>query len=263
MLFCFKAFDPRYGDGGDFRHSGPRQQLEQWAEKEHRNLVRAYRSKVPVPKPLLQKDNVLFMRFLGDEGWPAPQLRELDIKKGSKKWTALYEQTMKAMQLLYCNARLVHGDLSEYNIMVCPKRFLKRVEGEAEICIGDEDEKLPQQKNAKPEGDQNMACEEESEDLKPAAVTNTQQAQSTAEATKPQSREGNKPQAATPEANDDSLHIALIDFGQAVDWRHPGSEEMLTRDVTRVKEFFDRMGITTIAVEAAMAYVQTKDAALR
>jgi nitrous oxide reductase accessory protein NosL len=205
----------------------------------------------------LQKDNVLFMRFLGEEGWPAPQLRELDIKKGSKKWTALYDQTMEAMQLLYCDARLVHGDLSEYNIMVCPKRFLKRVEGEAEACMDDEDKTPPVQVNAKapPQGDQKMAAVEEPEGLKPAAATSSQPGQSTAEVT--------KPLAATPEADDDSLHIALIDFGQAVDWRHPGSEDFLKRDVTRVKEFFDRMGITTIAVEAAMAYVQTKGAALR
>jgi RIO1 family len=211
----------------------------------------------------LQKDNVLFLRFLGDEGWPAPQLRELDIKKGSKKWTALYEQTMEALQLLYCDACLVHGDLSEYNIMVCPRRFLKRVEDEVEVCHGDENEKLTDGENAKAEGDQNMAGGDESEDLKPAAVSTTQPGQSTAEATKPQSSEGNKTRAATPDADDDSLHIALIDFGQAVDRCHPGSEEMLKRDVTRVKEFFDRMGITTIVVEAAMAFVQTKGAALR
>jgi RIO1 family len=172
---------------------------------------------------------------------------------------------MESIQLLYCDAKLVHGDLSEYNIMVCPKRFLKRVEGEAGVYVDDEAKTPPEKGNAKapPEGDEGMATGEESEDLKPPAVTSTQPGQSTAEAKQPQSREGTKPLVVTPEADDDSLHIALIDFGQAVDWRHPGSEDLLKRDVTRVKEFFDRMGITTIAVEAAMAYAQTKGAALR
>jgi len=53
------------------------------------------------------------MRFLGEDGWPSPQLREIDIKKGSKKWITLYGQIMIAVRRLYHCARLVHGDLSE------------------------------------------------------------------------------------------------------------------------------------------------------
>ena len=65
------------------------------------------------------------MRFLGEEGWPSPQLREVDIKKGSKKWTALYGQVMVAVRRLYHIARLVHGDLSEYNILLCPSSIIE------------------------------------------------------------------------------------------------------------------------------------------
>eukprot|EP00978_Attheya_sp_CCMP212_P023102 scaffold69969_cov51-Attheya_sp.AAC.2 len=54
------------------------------------------------------------MRFLGEDGWPAPQLREVDLNRGSRKWTTLYCQTMLAVR------RLVHGDLSEYNILIVP-----------------------------------------------------------------------------------------------------------------------------------------------
>ena len=111
--------DPRYY-GQKFRNADQRQQIELWAEKEYRNLLRASRAGVAVPTPLMQKDNVLFMRFLGEGGWPAAQLREVEINKGSKKWTALYCQTLVAIRRLYHCARLIHADLSEYNILVCP-----------------------------------------------------------------------------------------------------------------------------------------------
>ena len=75
--------DPRY-HGQRFKNADKREKIELWTEKEYRNLIRASRGGVAVPTPLLQTGNVLFMRFLGDNGWPAPQLRELEIKKGSR-----------------------------------------------------------------------------------------------------------------------------------------------------------------------------------
>jgi len=111
--------DPRY-HGSKFRNANKRQQVELWTEKEYRNLLRANRAGVAVPTPLMQKENVLFMRFLGEGGWPAAQLREVEIKKRSKKWTALYAQSLVAIRRLFHCARLVHADLSEYNILVCP-----------------------------------------------------------------------------------------------------------------------------------------------
>lgn len=111
--------DPRY-HGSKFRNIDKRQQVEVWAEKEYRNLLRASRAGVAVPTPIMQKENVLFMRFLGEGGWPAPQLREIGIKKQSRKWIVLYIQVLVAIRRLYHCARLVHADLSEYNILVCP-----------------------------------------------------------------------------------------------------------------------------------------------
>lgn len=89
--------DPRY-NGRSFRNAGNREQLEIWAEKEFRNLVRSDRALVPVPTPIHYKDNIVFMRFMGEDGWPAPQLRELDLRRGSKRWDALYTQVMEAIR---------------------------------------------------------------------------------------------------------------------------------------------------------------------
>lgn len=89
--------DPRFVDG-KFKNANSREQLEMWAEKEYRNLLRANRSGVPVPTPLIQKENVVFMRFLGEDGWAVPQLKGLNIRKGSDKWTTLYSQIMVAVR---------------------------------------------------------------------------------------------------------------------------------------------------------------------
>jgi RIO kinase 1 len=88
--------DPRYHKQ-KFKTNDQRDQVVLWTEKEYRNLVRAYRAGVAVPKPLYRKENVLFLRFLGKDGWPSPQLKEVDIKKGSKKWTTSYAQTLVAV----------------------------------------------------------------------------------------------------------------------------------------------------------------------
>lgn len=263
----YVAGDPRYKDGKDFKYAGARQQVELWAEKENRNLLRAYRAKVPVPKPLWYKENVLFLRFLGEEGWPSPQLRELDMKKGSKKWTALYEQTMESMQLLYCDARLVHGDLSEYNIMVCPERFLQRFDDDEDV---EEDDDTAEKKPAAAVMEQeDPPQEEEATEKKPAvaAATETKEpATTTSNNQESEAKPAAKVSTTEPspaKGTGDALQVALIDFGQAVDLRHPEAVELLRRDITRVKEFFDRQAITTVSVEAAMVYVQTKGASLR
>ena len=244
-------------------------------------MIRAYRAEVPVPKPLWQKENVLFLRFLGEDGWPSPQLRELSIKKASKKWTALYDQTMEAIQRLYCDAKLVHADLSEYNILVCPGSFLKRLdeEGGNDSTVAneepdDDDEKEAKAPVAPDDGSEKKMAAEGDGDAKPSTkpspvadddskmpVPSDLDTKPSAKSA-PVSSEGNTKKESNAIV-DDSLRIVLIDFGQAVDIRHPDAEDLLRRDVLRVKQFYDKMGITTIPVEAAMAYVQTKDAPLR
>jgi len=89
--------DPRF-TRDNFRKAGPREQLELWTEKEYRNLMRAVHAGVPVPMPLLYKENILFMRFLGEDCWPAPQLRELNYRRGSRKWEVLYAQIMDSIR---------------------------------------------------------------------------------------------------------------------------------------------------------------------
>jgi RIO kinase 1 len=54
------------------------------------------------------------MTFIGEDGVPAPLLREVKPEDP----TDFYTKIINEVKLMYTKARIVHGDLSEYNIMV-------------------------------------------------------------------------------------------------------------------------------------------------
>jgi RIO kinase 1 len=85
-----------------------------WAQKEFRNLQQATRARVRVPKPIAVKNNVLVMEFIGENGINAPSMKEIAPKNPQK----IYNTLLVYLNRLYCKAELVHGDLSEYNIMI-------------------------------------------------------------------------------------------------------------------------------------------------
>jgi RIO kinase 1 len=103
---------------GDKRFKGvkhdTRSLIFAWAQKEYKNLEQAIAAKVRVPRPIAVKSNVLIMEFIGKDGTRAPSLRELPIKTPAKT----YEVLLEYLRRLYSKAELVHGDLSEYNIMM-------------------------------------------------------------------------------------------------------------------------------------------------
>jgi RIO kinase 1 len=85
-----------------------------WAQKEFKNLMQAVEAGVRVPKPIDVSHNVLIMEFIGNDGESAPVLRETEIRNPQR----VYRQILDSMRKLYKRAKLVHGDLSEYNIML-------------------------------------------------------------------------------------------------------------------------------------------------
>ena len=92
---------------------GTRALIYAWAEKEFKNLTLAYEAGVRVPKPYAVKNNILVVEFIGEKGSPAPLLREVELDRPEEVYLTLLE----AVKRLYRKAELVHGDLSEYNIM--------------------------------------------------------------------------------------------------------------------------------------------------
>ncbi len=102
--------DPRFAK---IKHD-TRSLIYTWAQKEYRNLREASRAGVRMPKPIAVKNNVLIMEFIGDNGETAPLLRETELSNPQR----VYERILANVQKLYQKAKLVHGDLSEYNVMI-------------------------------------------------------------------------------------------------------------------------------------------------
>lgn len=85
-----------------------------WARKEFKNLHSAFEAGVSVPKPITVRRNVLIMEFIGENGISAPLLREIPLKNPGR----IYRQILANVKRLYRKAKLVHADLSEYNVMI-------------------------------------------------------------------------------------------------------------------------------------------------
>jgi RIO kinase 1 len=103
---------------GDYRFKGVKRDTRSlifaWAQKEFTNLEQASRAKVRVPKPVAVKNNVLVMEFIGKDGVNAPSLKEQLPSNPERAYNTL----LTYLERLYRKAELVHGDLSEYNIMI-------------------------------------------------------------------------------------------------------------------------------------------------
>ncbi|CAO2211618.1 unnamed protein product [Urochloa humidicola] len=89
--------------------------VKTWAEKEMRNLMRLRAEGIRCPEPLLLRLHVLVMEFIGKGGWAAPRLK--DAALSDDKLRESYFEIITIMRTLYRKCKLVHGDLSEYNVL--------------------------------------------------------------------------------------------------------------------------------------------------
>lgn len=105
----------------DFRFAGryskqnARVVINQWAEKELHNLNRMKRVGIRCPEIVTLKKNVLVMSFVGVNLIPAPKLKEAHLNEA--QLICAYDEIVEIMYKLYNEARLVHADFSEYNIL--------------------------------------------------------------------------------------------------------------------------------------------------
>lgn len=118
-VLVFKDRD-RYVQGDyRFRHGyckhNPRKMVKTWAEKEMRNLMRLKAAGIRCPTTFLLRLHVLVMDFIGKAGWAAPRLKDADLSED--KLRESYLEIIMIMRTLYQKCKLVHGDLSEYNIL--------------------------------------------------------------------------------------------------------------------------------------------------
>lgn len=100
---------------------GRREQEAAWKNAEVDALYRLTAAGVRVPKPYGYFNDVLVMELVADaDGEPAPRLGELDLPPGlARDYHAfLIRQVVRMLSL-----GLVHGDLSEFNVLVGPAPF--------------------------------------------------------------------------------------------------------------------------------------------
>lgn len=100
------------------KHSnyGRRQQEETWQNAEVDALYQLAAAGVRVPKPYNFVSGVLIMELITDaQGNAAPRLNDLELSKEDA--LAYHQQLLTEVVRMLC-AGLVHGDLSEYNILV-------------------------------------------------------------------------------------------------------------------------------------------------
>lgn len=96
----------------------PKSIVYTWTQKEFSNLQLVVNAGINAPRPFAFYRNILVMSFIGVDGVPAPSLKELSPADP----VDFYDQLTDDLRMLYQKAGLVHGDLSEYNIMVWEKK---------------------------------------------------------------------------------------------------------------------------------------------
>jgi RIO kinase 1 len=85
--------------------------IETWTRKEFKNLEAFTKARIRVPLPIYFKRNCLLMEFIGDEK-AAQKAKQKPFENMQEK----YELICKYMKKMI-DKKLVHADLSEYNIL--------------------------------------------------------------------------------------------------------------------------------------------------
>lgn len=83
------------------------------AAREYEMTMQAWRGGAKVPAPARRVENMLSMRFLGDEAGPAPRLQDVHLEEPE----SFRDAVLEGVEAL-ANAGVVHTDLSAFNILV-------------------------------------------------------------------------------------------------------------------------------------------------
>ena len=106
---------------GDYRFSkeriGRANIVNIWAKKEFTNLQLLQKYRIPCPKPIAFHKNLLMMSYVGTKQSPAPMLKEVNTD-----FQSVYDQVAGDLSIMYKKAKLVHADVSEYNLLYHRKK---------------------------------------------------------------------------------------------------------------------------------------------
>jgi serine/threonine-protein kinase RIO1 len=110
--------DHRFASVGQLSRQNKQKIVKIWAEKELKNMTRMHRAGIPCPEPVRLDRNVLIMSFIGEDGWGAPQLADLDLGSSQSKAAKCFVQVLLLARALWDRCKLVHSDLSEFNVLL-------------------------------------------------------------------------------------------------------------------------------------------------
>ena len=120
-IYCIETSDFKVMEKyvkGDRRFHGwrnRRQLIYTWAKKEFSNLNMIYGKAGGItrcPEPIAVHNNVLVMEFIGENTIAAPKLKNMPPENPKK----YFNEIIKCIREIY-SIGIVHGDLSEYNIL--------------------------------------------------------------------------------------------------------------------------------------------------
>ncbi|MGC8913036.1 MAG: serine protein kinase RIO [Thermoplasmata archaeon] len=102
-----------------FKYSGKDRKkiIFTWAQKEFRNLKIMFEAGVRVPQPLEFLDNVVVMKYIGTNRAPAPMIKDVEVEAPEK----IFKDVVR-MNKLILKSGLVHGDISEFNMLYFRKK---------------------------------------------------------------------------------------------------------------------------------------------
>ncbi len=101
--------DPRFRAIGN----KPTKVIFEWTKKEYKNLLRASSIGVRVPKAIAYNLNVLVMEFIGENDIAAPLAKYVPPKDPEAWKNKIYKWIIDMWE----KKNMVHGDLSEWNIL--------------------------------------------------------------------------------------------------------------------------------------------------
>lgn len=106
---------------GDYRFAKEKMERSRivyvWAKKEFTNLKALNENGINAPKAMGFHKNLLLMSYIGTKNRVAPLLKDL-----SGDFSDLYKQVSEGMVKMYRDAKIIHADLSEYNILYHRKK---------------------------------------------------------------------------------------------------------------------------------------------
>ena len=108
-MYDYLKTDPRFAK----IRKGKRAVALIWVRREFKNLMKAREAGVNVPTPIAMLDNVIVMELIGFGGEIALQLKD-HYPKDAKDFL---KKIVKNLRIMYKKAGLVHGDLSQFNIL--------------------------------------------------------------------------------------------------------------------------------------------------